>query len=193
MGHADRVGNQTRWQTALAPTTTGHTYLTNYLPTELTDTIIENQMISVAPFGQIVYMLLGKDTDDDTFTFRISGWMDPQKGGAGPGFILQSGNCILGNTSGSFIPVDDGKWGAAATWFVVDTLGGTTAVSTASQVPTRNRAAAASQQRTLGIINTYGFTNLLFEIPSSSIGGAGEATEVGAIWRPLVGPGTVLH
>ncbi len=138
--------------------------------------------INVNPrFNAIVARFLGKDTDNDTATYKVSGFMDPDaeqnRTGAGPGAVLVSGVLTLGSNTGSVIPLSDGKWGAAATWFEVDTI------TVATNIALAVVKSGTNLQADL-IVPTLGYNFLLLEV--TNIGGGGtEMTQLGAMQRPL--------
>lgn len=141
--------------------------------------------IDVNPrFNAVVIKALGKDTNNDASSFKFTGFMDPdtdqKRTGAGPGAVLASGSMILGASTGSIIPLADGRWGSAATWFQVDTWTLTTnAAGAVAKV-------LADNQSDL-ILPTWGYKQILLEV--TDMDGVSEMTEVGFMWRSLYVPG----
>lgn len=156
------------------------TLLTDYKPADLT-AAVKAKTIGVYPATAIIVRAFGKDTDNDSATVVISGWMDVGlKKGGGPGQRLWRGQLLCGSKSFSHAPLNDGKWGAAATWFDVDTWneGATSGYDLAGA----SRLEIANQECAL-ILPTLGYTHLLVEV--TDLDGANEMTEIGFVWRPV--------
>ncbi len=183
-----------QWQTARV-ITTEDTLLTDYKPADVTAAVFA-KMISVHPATAIMLRVLGKDTDNDSAELVISGWMAKEEPkGVGPGHRLWRGKIQLGSKSWAGVPLDDGMWGASATWFEVDIWDDTTSAADYDMVEatvlgfdavapssTRLSDPIANQESCL-LLPTLGYSHLLLEI--RDIGGAGEMTEIGLLWRPV--------
>lgn len=134
----------------------------------------------IVPSGTaIAIRAFGKDTDDDTATLEIVGRMDEQsKSGDGIGQSLWQGTVRLGSkTFATTIPLKDGRWGTAATWFEVDwdTPGGHNAA---------NAVTIAGSNQALLLLPTYGYHTL--EAVITNVGGnSPEMTEFGILWRDV--------
>ncbi len=138
------------------------------------------QMINVYPYTAIILRMFGKDTNNDTASMEIVGRMDDStKNKGGRGQSLWKGQVILGSISSSFIPLDDGKWSAAATWFEVDTYdeAGVSGGHNACKAIT-----IGGGNQALLILPTIGYNVL--EMVVTDIGGSSpEMTELGALYR----------
>lgn len=164
-----------QWQTARVVAEEDE-LLTDYKPADLTAAVLAKG-IRVKPATAIMVRAIGKDTDGDTAVLHVTGFMDPSKLNCGPGQRLWIGTITLGARSiATFIPLNDGKWGAAATWFEADTWASTTDSAGATEIVT-------TDQESCLLLPTLGYDFLLFEV--RDIGGVGEMTEIGFIWRPI--------
>lgn len=180
------VRGVTQWQTWRV-VSSDDTLLTDLRPANLPT---DNRRISVHPFTAIAIRAFGKDTDNDDFEVRISGWMDSsKKNGAGPGQRLWRGDFMLGseNFGGASIqPLDDGKWGAAAIWFEVDTFN-SAATSGYNAVDAVERLGGNTNML---IFPTLGYHFLVLEVDID--GGDGTAgTELGIMWKGISREGVV--
>lgn len=158
------------------------TLLTNYKPSEYD----ASKAIAVYPDTAIAARVYGRDTDNDTATLVISGWMDDGvAGGAGPGMVLWRGQVTLGAITFTEKPNDDEHWNATAAWFEVDTYD--TSVTNGS-----NASSAIVQgggNHSVLIVPTLGFVRLMFHV--IDLGGANEMTELGILWRPCSKAGVI--
>lgn len=172
-----------QWQTArVVDDATEDTILTAYKPSDITATIKNTKMISIHPATAIMLRAWGKDTDNDTATVTISGWFhQPQSGSSqifSPGHVLWKGTVTLGARSmSSTIPIEDGKWGAAATWFEVDTW-------TSSADPVGATAILTADHGGVLLLPTLGYTHLLFEFTNKD-GTGTEMSALGIAWYPI--------
>lgn len=90
--------------------------------------VAARKAVAVHPYTAVAFRMFGKNTAGDTATIRIRGYMTPapsdgtgSKSGTGPPQELWYGQIALGSLSLAAIPFEDGRWGASATWFEVDT------------------------------------------------------------------------
>lgn len=128
----------------------------------------------------IAMRVIGSDTDNQTGTLRIKGWMDDRtKNGSGPGQTLFDVAVILGSESlGSTAILTDGMW-PAATYLEADTF---TAVGASD--PGISTTIGDTDESNLIILPTLGYTQLDFQMT------VGTAITLGVIWRPIYrGPG----
>lgn len=169
-----------QWQTWRIAATED-TLLTDYKPADITTVAVKKKMIGVYPASAIIIKAFGKDTDGDSATVVISGWMDQGRAkGGGPGQRLWRGQLLCGSKSFSHIPLGDEHWGAAATWFDVDTWD--EGAASGYDIAGASRLEVANQECAL-ILPTLGYTHLLLEV--RDLDSANEMTEIGFIWRPV--------
>lgn len=170
----------TQWQTARI-VAAEDTLLTNYLASEFATLKAAGKIVGIHPATAVVLRAFAKDTNNDTATVVISGWMTDNKDkGTGPGHRLWRGQLLAGNHTASHIPLGDGKWGAAATWFEVDTWNEAGASGYNPAGATRLEVA---DQEAVILLPTLGYTHLAIEV-TDILGGGTEITEIGFLWRP---------
>ncbi len=168
------------WQTWLTDAVTAdHTALTPATMTGLKPgNRVSAQSISVNVARAIALRLFGQDTNNDTATVNLVGWMAGKKTLSGPGQVLWSGQVILGANTASIIPHSDGRWGAAATWFEVDTFDSSGG---------HNLAAAAIRAfdgSAIMLLPTLGYSHIQMTVTNVGDGGT-EITKLNGLWRAI--------
>jgi hypothetical protein len=148
------------------------------------------QTIGVHPYTAVLVQMLGKDTENDSATVTIVGWMDPStRAQYGPPTNLWKGQVLLGSQmDGSVSPpiIAPEKWGAGP-WWRTDTFD---ISGVAGGHNLANAAVLSGGTEALLVVPTLGFTHLQMHI--ADVGGGGtEMTTVGAIYRPIAMGGVV--
>ena len=139
---------------------------------------VSAQSIAVNAARAIALRMFGQDTNNDTATIDLVGWMGAKKFTSGPGQVLWSGQVILGANTASIIPNADGRWGAAATWFEVDTFDSSGGHNLAAAV------IRAFDGSAIILLPTLGYSHIQMTV--TDIGGSSpEMTKLNGLWRPI--------
>lgn len=170
-----------QWQTArVSLAAAADTLLTDYKPSDITATIRDQKMISIHPATAVMLRAWGKAANNASAIVTISGWFSQPQSGSGqlfsPGHKLWAGTLSLGARSmASTIPIEDGKWGAAATWFEVDTW-------TATADPVGATSILTADHGGVLLLPTLGYSHLLFEFSDDA---GTDMTALGIAWYPI--------
>lgn len=171
-----------RWQVA-RHTTTADTLLTVYEPSDFSATV-KDKSFGCSGLSRVLLRAFGTDTENDTATVTISGWMGEGNSlDHGPGCVLWKGQVLLGAITWASPDktYDFGRkerFPSTTTWFEVDTWnsavagGGNLSLST---VLTGNSHAML-------LLNTLGYTRILVEV--SDMDGANQINVISILWRP---------
>lgn len=169
----------TQWQTMRVVLSTAlDTVLADKRPGDLTAAFLA-KMTPVAPATAVLIQPLVLGDDLGTFALTIYGFMNPaKKGGSGPILelwrdIVTAGGRVWGTVD---VPMNDGRWGAAAAWRICDWAGTAAFVSDFGSSHVRLKA----DQDGVLMLPTLGYTHLLAVITVMT-----NVTKVGLLWRPI--------
>lgn len=154
--------------------------LTKFKPSEFAVA----KAVAVYPDTAIALRIYGRDTNNDTATIVISGWMDPDtRSGVGAGQVLWKGMVTLGSITFTEKPLNDSRWNKDSAWFEVDTWDSSTGSNASSSI------VQSGGNQSILIMPTLGYTRLMLEV--ADLGGAGEMTELGVLFRPVSKDGVI--
>ena len=152
---------------------TEDTALAAGLKRSILPTLPDSRIIKLHPEHGLILKFWGQNAENETFTARLSGWMEN-----GPGQVLFSAACILGATSIAEAPIDDkGKW-ADGTWFAVDDI-------TLSLNPCGAAVGEDATLDTIIAVPTMGFTTMVLELTGKDGTTGVEAMTAGCAYREL--------
>lgn len=176
------------WKTwSFFPTTTEVTISRGSTPAGSLGTASRKTVV-IYPYSAVALRMFGKNTDGDTATILIRGYMDPLSSlESGPSQELWYGQVALGPESSSSQILIDGRWGAAATWFDVDAydISGVSGGHNAA-----NAVVVGGGNNAMLLLPTLGYSHI--RIDNGDMDGTGtEMTELGVLYREIAMGGVV--